>query len=594
MLRDGDESQNRSRSLMYLWTYARFGLPWLVLALVASLLTTATTLVLARLLQEAVDSAVLMDSYYFAASLKLLAAVTLASLSLAYLRTYSAAGFSERALLALRERIASSLVAAQAKDIERLASGDTLSRLSNDLSRIGIMLSSYLPDLLLRPLLATASLVFLLHIHPVLTLLTVAVMPLAILIAGRVSRPLTDMGTEVQATLGTVTSVANETLGGIETIRAYGMEDDYITRHRRAVKAWMVSSLMMVRRMALLHSLSGALAVLPFLVCFGVGGFMVIGTQITLGQLFAFVTLLNHLTFPLSGLPPLLGQIQGSLGALERAALLTEMIPERDVGLRYSSAQLQDGILALAGVSLRHPSSGDLILKDVGFRIRAGELVLLVGASGSGKSTILKVATGLYSPDKGSVSLFGHDLREWHPQSARCCFAVVEQRPFLLQESIEANITVGWKDCTRADVESAIDLAGARDFVLGLPHGLDTIVGEHGGSISGGQRQLVVLARALLRVLKGVPILMLDEAFSSLDLAAEVRFVERLRELLSPVAVLMVTHRMAVAEKADRILVVSDGSIVAEGIHDHLLESDHRYRSLYVAQQEGMQIRKGQ
>jgi ABC-type bacteriocin/lantibiotic exporter with double-glycine peptidase domain len=555
------------------------------LALLASLLTTAVTLLQARLVQELVDTALLGDARLFTVPLSLLAIVIVASLVLAYVRPYAAAAFSERALLDLREKLGHRLLATRYAEVERLAGGDALSRLSNDLDRIKVLLSSELPDVVFRPVLAAAAFVYLMHINPWLTLLTVAIMPAAMLAAGRLSRPLGEIGRQVQEHLGRVVGIARETLSGIETVRAYRMERSCATRHRDAVEALVRSSFSMMRRISVLYGLSGTLSVLPFLVCFGVGGFWVIRAQLTLGQLFAFVSLLNHLTFPLSALPPLLGEIRGSYGALERAAALAELPVAKETGTIHSAAPADPPVLALTSVSFQHPAKAEAALNDVSLHLTAGERVLLVGPSGGGKSTIIKVAAGLYAPAQGQVELLGHNIGQWHPQALRQHLVVVEQRPFIFRASVEENITCGLTEHTRDEVVRAVELAGAGSFVTGLPAGLDTPVGEQGESISGGQRQLIALSRAMLRVLRGAHILMLDEAFSSLPLAEEIAFMERLRDgVPRPLAVLMVTHRVAAAPLADRVVMVSGGTILATGTHDQLLASEPSYRSLFLAQ----------
>ena len=560
--------------------------PWAALALLASLLTTAVTLLQARMVQELVDTALLGDARLFAVPLSLLAVVVLASLVLAYVRPYAAAAFSERALLDLRERLGRRLLSTRYAEVERLAGGDALSRLSNDLGRIKVLLSSELPDIFFRPVLAVAAFVYLMHIHPWLTLLTVAIMPVAMLAAGWLSRPLAETGRQVQEHLGRVVGIARETLTGIETVRAYRMERSCAVRHRGAVEAWVRSSFSMMRRISLLYGLSGTLSVLPFLVCFGIGGFWVIRAQLTLGQLFAFVSLLNHLTFPLSALPPLLGEMRGSYGALERAAVLAELPVAEETGTIHAPAPAGRPVLALASVSFQHPTKGEAALNGVSLHVTEGERVLLVGPSGGGKSTIIKVAAGLYTPAQGHVELLGHDIGQWHPQALRQHLVVVEQRPFIFRASVEENIACGSEGHTRDEILRAVDLAGAGSFVSGLPAGLDTWVGEQGETISGGQRQLIALARAMLRVLRGAPVLMLDEAFSSLPLAEEIAFLERLRDgLPRPLAVLMVTHRVAAAPVADRVLMVSEGTILATGTHDYLLASEPSYRSLFLVQE---------
>lgn len=582
-MREGSQPRGLIGHLVYLELHKAW--PWAALALLASLLTTAVTLLQARLVQELVDTALLGDARLFTVPLSLSVLVIGASLVLAYVRPYAAAAFSERALLDLREKLGHRLLATRYAEVERLAGGDALSRLSNDLDRIKVLLSSELPDVVFRPVLAAAAFVYLMHINPWLTLLTVAIMPAAMLAAGRLSRPLGEIGRQVQEHLGRVVGIARETLSGIETVRAYRMERSCATRHRGAVEALVRSSFSMMRRISVLYGLSGTLSVLPFLVCFGVGGFWVIRAQLTLGQLFAFVSLLNHLTFPLSALPPLLGEIRGSYGALERAAALAELPVAKETGAIHSATPDGPPVLALASVSFQHPAKAEAALNDVSLHLTAGERVLLVGPSGGGKSTIIKVAAGLYAPAQGQVELLGHNIGQWHPQALRQHLVVVEQRPFIFRASVEENIACGLKEHTRDEVVRAVELAGAGSFVTGLPAGLDTPVGEQGESISGGQRQLIALSRAMLRVLRGAHILMLDEAFSSLPLAEEIAFMERLRDgVPRPLAVLMVTHRVAAAPLADRVVMVSGGTILATGTHDQLLASEPSYRSLFLAQ----------
>jgi subfamily B ATP-binding cassette protein MsbA len=283
---------------------------------------------------------------------------------------------------------------------------------------------------------------------------------------------------------------------------------------------------------------------------------------------------------PLKALTNVTSQFQRGMAASQTLFALMDLDPEVDKG--SYEVERAKGHVSVKDVTFTYQSKEKPALKGVSFDIPTGKTVALVGRSGSGKSTVANLFTRFYDVDEGAIELDGRNIQDYKLQNLRTQFALVSQNVHLFNDTIANNIAyAAEEEYSRAEIEKAARLAYAMDFVEGMEHGLDTVIGENGASLSGGQRQRIAIARALLR---DAPVLILDEATSALDTESEKAIQAALDELQKNKTVLVIAHRLSTIEAADQILVVDEGEIVEQGSHSELIEKDGAYAQLHRIQ----------
>jgi ABC-type multidrug transport system fused ATPase/permease subunit len=385
--------------------------------------------------------------------------------------------------------------------------------------------------------------------------------------------------TSAQEALGQAGVATQEAVSGAEVIRAMNIGTAMTARHEHALMTWQERSITAAHQVAKLYSTGVTLSIMPFIAVFAVGGYLALAHRIELGLLFSFVQLVNYLSSPVQEMPRLLGRIRQGVAAAHRVMELLDLPVERIGGIH--GPDTADGVISLESVSFAYPGTAESSLRDISLTVKRGQKVALVGGSGSGKSTVLRLVMGDYSPDAGAVLVNGLSVQDWDLAALRSGIAVVDQEAFLFGDSVSDNVRTGRLGATQAQVDEALDVAAA-DFVADMTQGEDTLVGDMGGRLSGGQRQRLALARALI---KEAPLIVLDEATSALDNELERRVYAQLLEHYPDRTVVAVAHRLTTIQDADMIYVFDHGRIVEEGTHDSLLAADGRYALLWNLQQ---------
>ncbi|MBX5491989.1 MAG: ATP-binding cassette domain-containing protein [Chloroflexi bacterium] len=498
-------------------------------------------------------------------------------------RAYLTAWVGEQILMRLRRDMFERLQMLSAGFYARARIGDLVSRMSNDLVVVQMALSNALLSGLYYALSCLFAAIALFLLDWRLAVAVLVLLPLlfitTVLLSGRVTR----YSRERSERLGDVTNVLQENLNATAVVRAFGLQATMREQFGGALNALFRSSVRLVLFGSLFGLSSSVITSLIQLVVLGLGGYFILTGSFTVGALFAFMGLLGQVTGPVESFTQLLQALQQAAGSMQRVAqVLDEPVEVRDAPDARELPRLQREI-RFDHVWFSY-TGAQPNLQDISLAIPAGRHVAIVGPSGSGKSTLINLLLRFYDPQHGSVSIDGIDIRTVTQASLRAQIGVVFQDTFLFNTSIRENLRYGRLDATDAEIEAAARQAEIHDFIMSLPQGYDTPVGERGARLSGGQRQRLAIARALLR---NPAILLLDEATSALDPETEAQIQQTLARATQHLTSIMVTHRLAAAAQADYIFVLDRGTLVEQGTHEQLLAARGLYARLYEEQQGG-------
>ena len=413
---------------------------------------------------------------------------------------------------------------------------------------------------------------------PMLSFLALSVVPILVAITLFSTPILMKQSRIVFETGAAEQSYLIEFLSGIGTVKSMGIEQTVLRRWQNLIGKYFrifFSTQMLQERLRLVANLSEIIISISVLL---LGIWQVMNDQLTIGQLIAFNMLVGQVISPCKRLTLLYSDFQEIRIALERTSDILKHEVEPGVwGEGLTNLSQLEGNISFESVSFRYKSDGINIIDNISFKIKPRQTVALVGASGSGKTTVSKLLQGLYPPTEGKIRIDGHQLNTLSKRSYRKQISVVDQNTFLFGGTVRENLTVAYPNATQSEIESALKIAHADEFISQLPNGYETKIGEGGGNLSGGQRQRLALARALI----GNPsLLILDEATSNLDTESERIILENLRDFLSNQTTLVIAHRLSTIRDADLIIVMEKGQIVESGTHAQLINHKGMYHRL--------------
>ena len=460
-------------------------------------------------------------------------------------------------------------------------SGRLVSRVINDVSLMANAVVGVLKDLFQQSLTFVAMLVVIFYQNWKLAAVTLFVIPVSSYTMVRMGQRLRSLATRGQERMGDMASTLQETLAGIRIVKAFGREDAEGKRFRHSNEAFLRMTMKAIQVSSLGSSHMEVIGVVGVAAIIWYGGYLVIQGAMTPGAFFSFLTAMFMAYTPIRRLSGANNTVQQALSAAERvfAVLDLENEKSRDQGLKELKPMAR--ALEFRGVTFQYESSEVPALTGIDLTVTVGEVVALVGSSGSGKTTLVSLVPRFYEPSGGSLLIDGQDIREYTLQSLRRQIGIVSQSTVLFDETIKYNIAYGRMDAPEREVIEAAKAAYAHDFIMRLPQGYDTIIGENGVKLSGGERQRLAIARAILR---DSPIMILDEATSALDSESE-RIVQlALTNLMNNRTTLVIAHRLSTIQNADRIVVLDRGRIVEIGSHHDLLRRDGQYKRLHALQ----------
>jgi len=465
--------------------------------------------------------------------------------------------------------------------------GDIMARATNDLNQVRMLLGPGIMYCLETGLTFLLAVAIMLRLDWRLTLIAILPAPLVSLAMVYFGRRIHTRFERIQAKFSDISSRVQENLAGVRIVRAFVQEGAEIRKFERLNREYIAENLRLVRLQGLLQPLLELLIGLTFLAVLWAGGYQVMRHRLSLGGFVTFNTYMGMLVWPMIALGWVVNLIQRGTASLSRIDEILRVKPELAPPLKPVPPPQVRGEIRLENVSVRHGSQ--LALDRISLVIPAGRTVAVVGHTGSGKSTLVGLIPRLLDPSEGRVLIDGVDARQYDPTELRRRVAFVPQETFLFSSTIAGNIAFGMEDGSPGvrsgsvpeNIRRAAEIAGLAPDIEGFPLGFDTIVGERGITLSGGQKQRTAIARAVMR---DAPILILDDALSSVDTLTEDRILQGLAGVFGGRTVILISHRVSTVRHADEILVLEQGRIVERGCHSQLVEGGGYYADLVTRQ----------
>ena len=568
------------RPLLRLTPFLRRYKLQMVLATIALLAAAGATLAVPVAVRRIIDNgfttdnAPLVNQYFLA----MLAVVLILALGSA-LRFYFVMWIGERVVADVRDAVFSHLLKLSPGFFEAQRTGEVVSRLTADTTQIKAAFSSTASIALRNMVMLIGTVAMMVATSPKLAGLSLLALPLVVLPLVVYGRRVRNLSRSAQDTLASSAAFAQERLQAVSTVQANLQEDSSRTAFAASTEQAFAAAAKRTFARAVLTALIIGVAAGAVVLLLWHGANEVISGSLTAGTLSQFLIYAILAASSLGQLSEVWGEVQLAAGASERISELLDEVPGiAPPPIPQPLPVPPKGQVALDRVSFSYPTRpGTLALDNVSFAVRTGETVAIVGPSGSGKTTIFTLVQRFFDPQSGSVMVDGVDVRNAVPQDVRARIAVVPQETVIFSGSVLDNIRFGKPEATTEEVIAAAHAARVDEFADRLPNGYDTEVGERGVTLSGGQRQRIAIARAILR---DAPILLLDEATSALDSESEHFIQQAIEKLTANRTTLVIAHRLATVRNADRILVLENGKLIAEGKHSELINTSALYARL--------------
>jgi ATP-binding cassette subfamily B protein len=466
-------------------------------------------------------------------------------------------------------------------NLDRLETGGLITRLTNDVTQLTEMVAMLLRIMVRVPLLFFGSLVLAYITSPRLSLMFLVLIPLVVLVIATVMRLAFPMFRKIQRRLDTLNGVMQENLAGVRVVRAFARSPYERQRFGDANRDLMETTFGAIRYIVVVMPLLWVLINFGIVATLWFGGRLVDSGNLEVGQIVAFIsyllqTLMSIMFF--SMLAMRLGRAEASTRRVNEVLADTPDITNPPAPVAGHTIR---GAVTFEHVTFAYDVTSEPVLREISFAAQPGQVVAILGATGSGKSSLVSLIPRFYDPQAGRVLIDGMDVREIDEETLRDGIAIALQESVLFSGSLRDNIRYGRPDATDEEIERATEAAQAHEFISELPEGLDSVIGQRGVNLSGGQKQRVAIARALI---KGAPILILDDSTSAVDVATEARIQEALARLQQ--TLFIVAQRISAVVNADTILVLDDGRLVGHGSHEELLATCDVYRDIYESQME--------
>ena len=555
-------------------------LPKFILAMLCMLVVGGLTSALAFLVKPVLDDIFMKKN---AAMLKWIPIAVVAIYMLkglcTYVQTILMNFIGQRVVADIRNRLYQVIQTQSMSFFTKNPTGILMSRITNDVNSMQGAVSEAVTSLLKDSFTLICLMFVIFYRDWQLALVAMVIFPVTIYPIATFGRKMRKLATRTQVTMGSLTTLLQETISGARIVKAFGREDYESSRFSRENENLLKLTLKSVAISAVSSPFMEFLGGVGIAAIIFYGGYQVIQGVSTPGTFFSFLAALILLYEPIKRLTNVNNTIQQGIAGAQRVFSIIDAVPEIRNKPEAIPLLAISKAIDIRNVTFRYEDTP--VLKQINLTVRAGEAVAFVGMSGGGKTTLVNLIPRFYDVSEGQILIDGRDIRDVTMESLRAQIGIVTQQTILFNDTVRNNIIYGDIEKTEADVIRAAKAANAHHFIMNLPDGYDTVIGEQGTKLSGGERQRISIARALL---KDAPILVLDEATSSLDTEAEIEVQEALENLMKGRTTLVIAHRLSTIRNADRIVVLVNGEIVEEGTHEALLDKKGEYFRLYQMQ----------
>ena len=596
---NGEKAKNFKGTLKKLFVYLKPYYFKLAVVIIFAVGSTIFTIVGPKILAKATDklSEGIMakvsntggiDFDYIGMICLILVGFYLVSALFSFIQGFITSSISQKVAYDLRSSLSKKMSRMPLSYFDRHSSGDTLSRVTNDIDTIAQSLNQSLSQVITSSVTVVGIFIMMLTISVKMTLIAVLVLPLSMLLIMFVMKHSQKYFSRQQKSLGAVNGHIEEMYGAHDVVKAFNGEEDSVKTFNEYNDALYDSAWKSQFLSGLMQPLSNFVGNLGYVSVCLLGGFLAGGNTITIGDIQAFIQYVRQFNQPIAQLAQTMNMLQSTAAAAER---VFEFLEEEELETETVKIEKNEVEKLHGSVTFNQVNFGYLpektIIHDFNMHVHAGQTVAIVGPTGAGKTTIVKLLMRFYELNKGSIMIDGHDIKDFSRHDLRSLFGMVLQDTWLFNGTIKENLMYGKLDASDEEVRNACEMAYVDHFVNTLENGYDTILDEETSNISQGQKQLLTIARAFL---KDPKILILDEATSSVDTRTEVLIQKGMEKLMEGRTSFVIAHRLSTIRDANTIIVMKDGDIVEIGNHDELLEKGGFYASLYQSQFEGSEI----
>jgi ATP-binding cassette, subfamily B, multidrug efflux pump len=576
--------KNFKETISRLWKY--FGRERYLLSFIFVLvfISAAIGLTVPYLIGKAIDAMAMGSNSVDFGALQIIAVTLVAAyitdVFISFTQGWFMAGVSQRIVKNLRKTLFDKLQKLPISFFDLKTHGEIMSRLSNDVENISSTISQSTVQLMGNSITITGAFVMMLKLSPLLTLASIITIPMVFGLTKTIAKKTKVLFKEQQVTLGRLNGQIEETISGIQVVKAFNHEEkvieEFSSMNARLCQVGIKAQVWSGFIMPIMNVINN----IGFAVVAAFGGALAVKGLITVGVIASFLSYSRQFARPLNEVANIFNTLQSAMAGAERVFEIIDEKEETEDKLSARTLKNPSGQVVFENVTFGYRPEVP-VLKNVSFKAEAGKSIALVGPTGAGKTTIVNLLTRFYEVTEGRILIDGYDIREYTRDSLRKCFGIVLQDTYLFSGTIKENIKYGKLDATDEEVEKAAAMANADVFIKRLPKGYNTELSESGSNLSQGQRQLLAIARAIL---SNTPILILDEATSSVDTRTELHIQEAMLKLMEGRTSFIIAHRLSTIRDADTIMVIDKGGIMEKGNHESLIKNGGVYHDMYFGQ----------